>query len=133
MMEHVVVYKGRNWPSDRDGPNVALAVWRGGEYCQFYIALFPPARTLDLVVGPGPEPRGGGNRWYQALARAAMEEVERDIRDGFQPDSDEPKRINARFVHPDPARVRALERGSDALPEIRDGLFAGHEVYRFGV
>jgi hypothetical protein len=61
---------------------------------------------------------------------AAIEEIERDIRGGFQPDPDESKRITARFVQPDPARVKALVGAGDPLPEIRDGFFAGHEVYR---
>jgi hypothetical protein len=132
-VEYIVAYKGRNWPSDRDGPNVAVTVVRGDEYFQFYTALFPPVGALDLVVGPRPDPSAVGDRWYQALTLAAIEEVERDIRGGYQPDPDESKRITARLVRPDPARVRALERASDPLPEIRDGLFAGHEVYRFEV
>ncbi len=31
----ILVYKGRNWPSDVDGPNVALTVVHQGEYFQF--------------------------------------------------------------------------------------------------
>ena len=131
VMKYTVLYKGRNWPSDRDGPNVALTVTRAGEYFQFYIAVFPPTEAVDLVAEPGPHPRDVGNRWYQALTAAAIDAIERDIRDGFQPDADASKRINARFVQPDPAQVRALERGSELLPEIRDGFFAGHEVSRF--
>jgi hypothetical protein len=129
-MEYILVYKGRNWPSDVDGPNVALTVVRQGEYFQFYIALFPSAGALDLVAGPGPHPHGAGDRWYQALTSAAIEEIERDIREGHQPDPGESNRINARFIHPDPARVRALERENHLLPEIRDGLFAGIAVAR---
>jgi hypothetical protein len=130
-MEYTIVYKGRNWPSDRDGPNVALTVTRAGEYFQFYIAVFPPTQAMDLIANAGPHPRDVGNRWYQALTAAAIDAIERDVRDGFQPDADASKRINARFLQPDPAQVRALERGSQLLPEIRDGFFAGHEVSRF--
>jgi hypothetical protein len=132
-MEYIVVYKGRNWASDVDGPNVALTVVRQKEYFQFYIALFPLAGALDLVAGPGPQPRGVGDRWYQALTGAAIEEIEKDIRGGHQPDPDQSRRINARFIYPDPPRVRALERGSHPLPEIRDGLFAGIEVARIQI
>ena len=138
-MEYILVYKGRNWPSDVDGPNVALTVVRHGEYFQFYIALFPSAGALDLVAAPCPHPHGVGDRWYQALTSAAIEEIERDIREGHQPDPDESKRINARCtrctrcIRPNPAHVRALERENHLLPEIRDRLFAGIEVARIQV
>jgi hypothetical protein len=62
LVEYVVVYKGRNWPSDRDGPNVAMTVVRGDEYFQFYIALFPPGGALDLMVDPGPTPHRVSDR-----------------------------------------------------------------------
>ena len=54
-MEYILVYTGRNWMSNVDGPNVALTVVRQGEYFQFYIALFPSAGALDLVAAPGPQ------------------------------------------------------------------------------
>ncbi len=125
------MYKGRNWPSNIDGPNVALTVIGDREYFQFYIAVFPPMRALDLAAGPGPAPRRLGERWYQALTRAAIEEIETQIRDGYRPDPEVSKRINALFIYVDPARVRTLERGHDRLPEIQDGLFAGIEVAKF--
>ena len=70
---------------------MALTVVRHGEYFQFYIALFPSAGALDLVAAPGPHPHGAGDRWYQALTSAAIEEIERDIREGHQPDPDDSK------------------------------------------
>jgi hypothetical protein len=130
---YVVAYKGRNWPSDRDGPNVALTVWRPdkNEYFQFYIGVFPTTASFDLLAPSGPRPSGTGNRWYQALTVATIEEIERDIRGGYLPAADETRRIEARFLFPEPARVRELQSGPNSLPEIHDGLFGGHEVHQF--
>jgi hypothetical protein len=131
-IEYVVVYKGRNWPSNVDGPNVALTVWHGDRaYFQFYICAFPPTGAFDFIAPPWPRAAGGGHRLYQALTKASVEKIEADIRSGYRPDTDEFRRVNARYLAPDPARVRALDRGVELLPEIREGLFGGIEIHRF--
>ena len=108
-MEYTLAYKDRNCPSDVHGPNVALTVVHQGEYFQFYIALFPSAVALDLVAAPGPHPDGVGivGTWH---LRALESTTERDIREGHQPDPDDPS-ASTQVINPYPARVKALERG----------------------
>jgi hypothetical protein len=130
MSEYRIMYKGQNWPSDKDGPNVALAVYRNAEYFQFFIGCVPAGEVVDFGLGAAAQP---SHRWYQALAHATLDEVRGEIEAGYAPSESNRDRVTAHFVWPDVARVRQIERGPEPLPTLEEGLFGGQELTTFTV
>lgn len=128
MAKYDVIYKGTNWASDHDGPNVALTVSRDEEYFQFYLGCVDADALLDLAAPGGLQPAKVGRRWYQALVAATVEAIRKDIEEGFVAAPSKSDRVKARLLRIDPARIRELERASTPLPEITDGLFGGHQL-----
>ncbi len=128
--DYRVMYKGRNWASDKDGPNVALSVSRDGEYFQFFLGCVPADDVPGFGLGGAAQP---SHRWYQALVQATIDEVQREIEEGYTPSESKHDRITAYFVWPDLVHLRELERGGEPLPEVEEGSFVGKELTTFAL
>jgi hypothetical protein len=124
------MYKGRNWASDKDGLTVAIAVYRDGEYFQFFLGCVPTDDVPGFGLGAAAQP---SRRWYQALTRATIDEIHREIEEGFAPSGSKYDRITAHFVWPDLHHLRELERGEEPLPELEEGSFGGQELAMFAL
>jgi hypothetical protein len=128
--DYRIMYKGRNWPSDKDGLNVALAVYRDGEYFQFFIGSVPADEVPNFGLGEAAQP---SLRWYQALAQATIEAVRAEIEAGYKPSKSKHERTTAYFVWPDLVRLREIERSSEPHVTLDNDVFGGQELTTFTI
>jgi hypothetical protein len=124
MATYTITYTGRNHPTNVDGVAAGLRVTRNAEYLQFFLPIVsgPDLASLESSSYPSEE-------WWRALVRLGLIEVELHVTQvGFKP-NDDPTQGRHLPITAKQIEQHLAEGGS--LPELEDGLFAGHEVATF--
>lgn len=118
---YTLYYKGRDWPTNRDARAAGIAVTREGEYFQFFLPMVSGIEIATSEVDLD-------DRFWRALVAVAADHIKglittQDFRPGATPDLGVPVALPIREVE------LAVPRAD--LPELREGLIAGHEVSTF--
>jgi hypothetical protein len=120
MATYVVEYLGKNLATNLDAVACGLRVLRLDQYFQYF---------MPLVSGPSLGPsRTQDERWWPALVAVGIEEITEIVNADFRPKPDPTQAFH--FAIAAGEVERRAKSGGD-LPELIDGLFAGHPVASF--
>lgn len=121
MANYSLLYKGRNWPTNRDVRAAGITVTRDDEYFQFFLPMVSGVEiaTSDVDLD---------DRFWRALIAVAAGHIEGLIgTQDFQP-ADPP---DVGIPVPIPILEVELAIPRADLPNLTDGLVAGYEVATF--
>jgi hypothetical protein len=121
MATYTVIFTSENHPTNMDAVNVGLRVVKDDEYFQFFLVV---VSGIELAAAKADT----SDEWYAALAAVGVNAIQEEIRGGLQP-NDNPS--DARVLPISAASVAAVLDGERVVPQLTDGLVAGHEVATF--